>query len=230
MSLASGMSPADFAAMSGNNGFGNGNDLWIFLLFLLVWGNGWGNNGYAGGYGSEVQQGFDQAAVMSAIQAAQTAIQSTAADTLAGINGLAMTMQNCCCENRLATANLGSQVAAESCSTRQVVSDGFRDALMAGYQNTQNLITAMNNGFTSLDNKLCQLEMDAKNDKIADLQRQVEEANDQARYNSLLAAVEASNNRQTVALEQYLNPTPVPSYTVPNPNCCGCQNQQLCGY
>ena len=232
MSLTTGgMGPADFAALNGNNGFGNGNDLWIFLLFLLVWGNGWGNNGYAGGYGSEVQQGFDQAAVMGAIQSAQSAIQSTAADTLAGINSLAMTMQNCCCENRLATANLGAQVAADGCATRQSFNEALRDMQYANFVNSQNQIAAINAVGTNIDNKLCQLEMDAKNDKIADLQRQLEQAEDNARYNGLIAAMNASQDAQTTTLEQYLAPTPRPAYFVPNPNCCGCQTQgSMCGY
>lgn len=229
--MGNGMSPADFAAMSGNGGFGNGNDLWIFLLFLLVWGNGWGNNGNGRALGSEVQAGFDQAAIMSAIQAAQASVQAVNTGMLTGFNNLAMSMQNCCCENRLATANLGAQIASENCSTRQTVSDGFRDMLMANYQNNQNLITAMNNGFTGLDNKLCQLEMDAKNDKISDLQRQLEQAEDNARYNGLIAAMQQSQDAQTTTLERHLAPTPYPAYLVPNPNCCNtCQNSGMCGY
>ena len=222
--MGSGMSPADFAAMSGNNGFGNGNDLWIFLLFLLVWGNGWGNNGNGGGVRTEIQDGFDQAAVMNSLQTLQGAVSN-------GFNTLGMSMQNCCCENRLATANLGASIAAENCSTRQTVSDGFRDALMASYQNTQSLIAAMNQGFSNIDNKFCQMELDAKNDKISDLQRQLEQAEDNARYNGLIAAMNASQEAQTTTLEQYLAPTPRPAYVVANPNCCGsCQNSGMCGY
>ena len=220
-----GMSPADFAAMSGN-GFGNGNDFWIFLLFLLVWGNnGWGGNAQ-NGYPA-VQQGFDQAAIMSAIQSAQTAVQTTAADTLAGINGLAMTMQNCCCENRLATSNLGAQVAADGCATRTAFSDAMRDMQYANFVNSQSQVAAINALGDRLDGKLCQMEMDAKNDKIADLQRQVEESNDNARYNGLIAAFNQSQEAQTTAIEQYLNPTARPAYIVPNPNGCNCN--QYCG-
>lgn len=44
----SGMSPADFAAMAGNNDWG-GNGWWIILIFFFLcfgggWNNGWGNN------------------------------------------------------------------------------------------------------------------------------------------------------------------------------------------
>ena len=51
MSFSEGMSPADLAAVTGNNdGFGGGNGAWwIILLFLVL---GWGRNGYGTG-GSE---------------------------------------------------------------------------------------------------------------------------------------------------------------------------------
>ena len=236
MSLINGCSAADLAAVVGNRndgGFGDGNDLWVFLLFLLVYGNGWGNNVGNGGSGyPAVQQGFDQASIMSGLQAIQTAIAASDMSVLQGFNNMSLQFANCCCENRLATANLGSTVAAESCATRQVVSDGFRDMLMSNFQNVQGLTNTINAGFAGIDNKLCQLELDAKNEKIADLQRQVEEANDNARFNALIAAFQQSQDRQTTALEQYLNPTAVPAYVVPNPNCCqqngGCSG--MCGY
>ena len=37
------------------------------------------------------------------------------------------------------------------------------------------------------------------------------------------AQILANNEAQTVALERYLAPTPVPAYMVQNPNCCGNQ-------
>ncbi len=70
--LGGGMSPADMAAVMGNNccndGWGNGNWWWIVILFWAMWGgNGmWGNNGFQNAIGyenlatsNEVQRGFD---------------------------------------------------------------------------------------------------------------------------------------------------------------------------
>ena len=112
-----------------------------------------------------------------------------------------------------------------------MISDNFRDLAYANFVNSQNQIAAMNAGFKGLDDKLCQMEMDAKNEKIADLQRQVEEANDMARYNGLIAAFQSSQDAQTTALEQYLHPVAIPSYNVPNPNCCNsCQYSGNCGF
>ena len=84
---------------------------------------------------------------------------------------------------------------------------------------------------TVLD-KLCQLEMDGiKRDyenrisgmqnQIDSLRTQVTNQNFAASQNAQTAAIMADNAAQTVALEQYLNPTPVPAYAVQNPNCCG---------
>lgn len=39
--------------------------------------------------------------------------------------------------------------------------DGFRDLIAAGNVNTQLIVGAINNGIQKLDDKLCQLEMDA---------------------------------------------------------------------
>jgi len=221
----SGIGAADLAAVVGNkDGFGNGGDGWLFLLFiLLLWGNngnGWGNQNQ--GYPA-VQQGFDQAAVINGIQGVQNAVAN-------GQFEMMSSFQNCCCENRLGIANLGAQIAADGCSTRQVFNDSMRDMIQANYQNSQNQIAAMNAGFTGINDKLCQLEMDAKNDKIADLQRQLTYAQTQADNAAQTAQILASQEAQTTALERYLAPTPVPAYVVQNPNCCYQQNACGCGF
>ena len=221
----SGIGAADLAAVVGNNyGFGNGGDGWLFLLFiLLLWGNngnGWGNQNQ--GYPA-VQQGFDQAAVINGIQGVQNAVTN-------GQFEMMSSFQNCCCENRLGIANLGAQIAADGCSTRQVFNDSMRDMIQANYQNSQNQIAAMNAGFTGINDKLCQLEMDAKNDKIADLQRQLTYAQTQADNAAQTAQILASQEAQTTALERYLAPTPIPAYVVQNPNCCYNQNACGCGF
>ena len=39
------MSPADFAAMTGNGGFGGNGSWWVILLFLFAMGGGWNRGG-----------------------------------------------------------------------------------------------------------------------------------------------------------------------------------------
>lgn len=167
-------------------------------------------NGFAG-VNATVSQGFataevaDNARQMANMQqqfASQTAISQ-------GLTGLQSQLAQCCCDNRLATANLQSTILAENCADRAAVSDGVRDLLANQTANTQALINSTNQAVQGVMNKICQLELDAKNDKIAELQNQLTMAN-----------LAASQNAQTTALEQYLNPATIPAYVVQNPNCC----------
>ena len=122
---------------------------------------------------------------------------------------------NCCCENRLGLANLGADLAREACANRTVDN-----------QNTQSILNAINGGVQSIKDQMCQDKIDAKNEKIADLERQLTMANLAASQGAQTSRILADNAAQTVALEQYLNPTPVPAYVVQNPNCC----TNPCGY
>lgn len=56
--------------------------------------------------------------------------------------------------------------------------------------------------------------------KIAELQNQLNMANLAASQTAQTAKLLADNAAQTQALEQYLNPVPIPAYQVQNPNCC----------
>ena len=78
-------------------------------------------------------------------------------------------------------------IAQENCADRQVFNDGFRDLIDAGNANTQAIIGAINGGIQMIDNKLCQLEMDAlktKNNEqaseIASLKAQIATINNNA--------------------------------------------------
>ena len=118
-------------------------------------------------------------------------------------------MQNCCCENRLGLANLGADIAREACADRAAVSDALRDVIAANTASTQRILDQM-----------CSDKIDAKNEKIADLERQLTMANLAASQTAQTAKILANNEAQTTALEQYLAPVPRPAYVVQNPNCC----------
>ena len=83
--------------------------------------------------------------------------------------------------------------------------------------------------------KLCQLEMDGikqnYENRIGNMQNEIDSlraainsANGAASQNAQTAAIIANNEAQTVALERYLAPTPMPAYIVSNPNCCSQNN------
>jgi len=226
MSLTNGegLSPADIAAVTGNNGgFGDfgGGAWWIVILLLFAFGGGWGN-GYGNGGGvpfmeSSVQRGFDQSAVMGGLSGIQNAIVSGAGDLqlgIAGINqniaqmGYNMSSQfaNCCCENRLGIANLGAEVAREACADRAAYAEGLRDVITATQAQTQAIL-----------DKMCQQEIDAKNTEIANLRTQLNMQNLAASQAAQTAQLIADNTAQTQYVVNRIAPYPVPSYNVPNP-------------
>lgn len=193
------------------NGFGFGGDwAWILLLLVLFGNNGWGNgnNGMNGLYpwmnnSQNINDGFRDQMMNSQLSSLQSQFSQ------------------CCCENRLATANLGADIAREACADRAAVSDGIRDILAANAANTNAVLGAVTGGIQSIKDQLCQDKIDAKNDEIAQLRAQINALNLAASQNAQTAAIIANNEAQTTALERYLAPSPVPAYVVQNPNCCG---------
>ena len=67
---------------------------------------------------------------------------------------------------------------------------------------------------------MCQQEIDALKAQNENLRTQINLANLAASQNEQTAKIMADNAAQTMALEQYLNPAPIPAYVVQNPNCC----------
>ena len=170
------------------------------------------NAGVANGFAqAEIADNARQIANMQTAFANQTAMSQ-------GFNSLASQLASCCCENRLGLANLGADIAREACSDRQAVSDGVRD-----------LLANQNSGVQRILDQMCSDKIDQKNERIADLERQLTMANLSASQTAQTAQLLADNSRQTSALEQYLNPVPIPAYIVQNPNCCG-QTACACGF
>lgn len=199
-------------------------------------------NGITSGFG-DVQTalcgGF--AGVNASINGAQNAIaaqmygnqiadleRSFAAQTAntQGLNALQAQLAQCCCDNRAATADLKYTVATENCADRS-----------AAYQNTRDIIDSQTRGTQAILDKLCQLELDgvkqqvdAKNDRILDLQNQLNQAvfrESQASQNALFAQ---GMNNEVDALYNRLKNCPVgttpvygnqPIFTCGNGG-CGC--------
>lgn len=242
MTTENGLSAADVAAVTGNNGgFGNWGDgsFWIIVLFLFALMGNWGGNGFGGNGGgampyvinNDVQRGFDQSAIMGGITGLSSTMtngfanaeisrcngQTNVLQTLAsnqmanmqGFNAVTSSFQNCCCENRLATAETKQLISAEAAATR-ANTDAKVQAIM---------------------DKLCQLEMDGikqnYENRIAGMQNEIDSLRSTintsdrlASQNAQTAQILADNAAQTNTLEQYLMPTPRPAWIVQNPNCC----------
>lgn len=136
------------------------------------------------------------------------------------MNSLAMSLQNCCCDNKAGLADLRYTVATENCADRQAISDGLRDLMAQNAANTNALNATITNGIQSIKDDLCQDRLDAANRQIQQLQTQLNMANLAASQNAQTAQIIQDNNAQTAALINRIAPAPVPAYTVQNPNCC----------
>lgn len=201
--------PAAYGGNNGGFGFDGNNGWWVLILLILFGWNGnggWGGNSINGGVGAEVQRGFDQSAIINGLNGIQTAIANQQ-----------NAMQNCCCENRAGIADLKYTLATEACADRNAVTAALRDVLESNNANTQKILDTM-----------CQDKIDSKNERIAELQQQLQMAQLAASQGAQTAAILANNEAQTAALERYLAPTPIPAYVVQNPNCCQ-QNWSGCG-
>ncbi len=172
----------------------------------------------AGFNNAETSANARQMANMQQAFAAQTAVSQ-------GFNGLQAQLADCCCENRLATNDLRYTIATENCADRAAISEGIRDILVNQTSNTQRIL-----------DQLCADKIDAKNEKIADLERQLTMANLNASQIAQTAQIQRGQVAEVDALYQRLRDCPVPSmpvygsqpiFTCPNNNngCgCGCGN------
>ena len=132
--------------------------------------------------------------------------------TIQGFNGVNSALCDASAENRLGQANLTSTILAENCADRQALSEGVRDIITNQTANTQRII-----------DEIFRDRLDEKDDKIADLNRQLQ-----------MADLKASQIAQTQAITQNIynelkncpvGTVPVygnqPIFTCPN-NGCGC--------
>ena len=232
MALTTGeMSAADIAAVTdgGKGGWGCDGSWWLIVLFLFAFSGNWGGFGGNNGTNAEVQRGFDQSAVMSALNGINSNMVNSQLGFLQTLNDnhnaltaqlmqMQMAQQNSCFENRLGLAGLNATILAENCANRAAISDGVRD-----------ILTNQNMGIQRILDQMCNDKIDAKNEKIADLERQLTMANLAASQGAQTAAIIANNEAQTAALEQYLAPVPRPAYIVQNPNGCNCGTSSCCG-
>ena len=147
--------------------------------------------------------------------------------TLNGFNNLNNALQQCCCKNELATCQTQNIVQNEANSTRFADANNTRDIITNATANTQAIL-----------DKLCQLELDgvkaqldAKNDRISDLQRENLMKDLQASQTAQNAFISQGFANEVDALYNRLSNCPVPStpvygrtpiFTCNGNNGCGC--------
>ena len=152
------------------------------------------------------------ATVNSGFANAETAANSRQMANMQQSYNLSTQLANASADNRLGIANLNSTILAENCADRAALQEGVRDIITNQTANTQRIL-----------DQLCSDKIDAKNEKITDLQREI-----------LMKDLQASQIAQTDAIREgvynELNNCPVgtvpvygnqPIFTCPN-NGCGC--------
>ncbi len=236
-------------------GLGGANGAWWLIILLLFFNNGWGGaRGNAapviiqegdGGNGGAVQRGFDQAALINAIngvaQGQATAevsrcnmqanllgvLNANHAATLQSMNTLALGLQQSSSDNRAGLADVKYAIATENCADRTTFNEGIRDVLVSGSNNTQRLVDVIGAKIDGVMGKICQLELAAKDQRIADLERQLNASDRQRGLNEQTSTIMSGLRTLANEVEQYVLPTPRPAWIVQNPNCC--QSQTACG-
>lgn len=153
------MSPADIAALTKGNGFGDGNGLsWLVLIILffgfMSGGFGWNRNGDFGQYATAASQqdilfgqhfgqindrltnigngicglGYDMQGNICQL-GKEIALGQANLQLQASNNTYALSNQlsNCCCENRLASAQLGAQIDKQTCDINANIDAKFAE-------------------------------------------------------------------------------------------------------
>ena len=160
---------------------------------------------------SAINNGFYSSEIAAANR--QMANMNTAFD-------LSRQFADCCCENRLGIANLNSTILSENCADRAALADGLKDVLINQTANTQKILDT-----------LCQDKIDAKNEKILDLQRQLDMADLRASQTAQNAFIAQGLNNEVDALYNRLATCPINTipvygnqriFTCPGNNGCGC--------
>lgn len=204
-----------------NNGFGGfgGDAIWFLILFILL-----ANGGNFGGGGNSnlypwlnntdtINSGFQNqflntniASINSGINGVSAAICNGFAQAEIAANARQMadmnqnfslqsSLQDCCCANRLATAQTQSLVQSEGAATRLAIQN-----------QTQQIL-----------DKMCEQEIEQLRAANVSLQNQVNMLNLAASQTAQTAALIADNTAQTQYIVNRVAPYPIPAYTVANP-------------
>ena len=171
------------------------------------------NNGFAG---AEIAANGRQMANMQQAFAAQTAQAQ-------GFNQLGGQLAQCCCDNRMASADLKYTIATEECATRS-----------ASANNTRDIIDSQTRGIQTIMDKLCALELDGYKRENDQLRSQLNMATLRESQTAQNAFIQQGFSDEVDALYNRLNNCPVPStpvygrtpiFTCQQNSCgCGCGN------
>lgn len=227
------------------DGFGNGNGWWVLIILFAIfggWGNGgWGNNARGNGQlestatQADIQRGFDTQSILTKLNGIENGICSLGYDQLAQMNNIGQSImqtgyntqntvqetgynlrdsmqQNAIAQTQSANA-LQSTMQSGFCGVNENITQSRYDSATqacaltnAVNQAAQNIMQNDNANYRQLHDEIVQIQMNAKDEKIAEQQSLIQALN--------LAQSQANQNQYLV---NQLRPSPVPSFSVPNP-------------
>ena len=133
--------------------------------------------------------------------------------TIQGFNGVNAALCDASAENRLGQANLTSTILAENCADRAALQEGVRDIITNQTANTQKII-----------DEIFRDRLDEKDDKIAELNRQLQMAD--LRASQIAQTQNIVDSTYARLRDCPIDSTPIygrtPIFTCPNNNGCGC--------
>ena len=218
----------------GNNSNNGWND-WSWIIGLALVGGlfgGWGNGGFGfgGGYGGRggVGENYVLATDFATIERKLDGVNAGLCDGFYAqntnmLNGFAAVQQALCQGFNGINASItdvGYSIKDCCCQTQRAI-DGvnYNIATQFGGLNTtlcglgRDIIENQNANYRALHEELVANKIEAKNERIAQLQDQLYRAD-------LRASQAQQSNYITDTIINKLSPCPSPSYIVPNPNCC----------
>lgn len=120
-----------------------------------------------------------------------------------GVNGIQAQLASCCCDNRLASADLKYTIATENCADRQALSESTMSIIANQTASTQRIL-----------DQLCNDKIESKNETIAQLRQELLYARGQASQDVQTAILRQGQEAEVDALYNRLNNCPVPSMPV----------------
>lgn len=211
---------------NGGYGFGGYGDwIWIIVLFALWQNGGWG---FGGGAGGGAMNGYVLATDFATLERKLDTVNSGLCDGFYAmntgmLNGFA-SVQNTLCQGfngvNASITDVGYAIKDCCCTTQRAI-DGINYNLATNFgalNNTlcglgRDIIDNQNANYRALHEELVANKIEAKNERIAELQDKLYKAD-------LRASQAQQSNYITDTIINKLSPCPSPSYIVPNPNCC----------
>ena len=240
------MTPADIAAVCGNNRNGGYNDggmfgndwAWIVILLLFGWG-GRGFGGFGGGYGAgqggcgcspcatqaDLAAGFNNSAVLNNLDGIENALCQ-------GFNGVntALLQGFAGVDNAVCTLGynvqggfnaLSAQLAQCCCDNRAAIADVKYTIANEGCDTRHTIYNSTRDIIDNANANSRAILDFLTQDKIATLTAENQSLKFAASQTAQNAFITANQEAQTAELIRRLGrDCPVPAYVVPNPNCC----------